>query len=443
MLSKLFRSRQSTASRQPPFQLGPTPDQPTDPKPPSNLARKLKEFKNALRPSRLTKKGIGMSLTVPTTGNDTHAIDDTRLTIKLVRVLEEATNLILRMRLSWGNLAPGPFTAEDYEFRHGSPISNHQDLVPSFPSTEGSSGTGAPSIRSSSDFATNPPSTRLASTLATPVNAPLQPQHPVSTPQVESKVLAARKVRRDDAQEVPALRSRPALTPVPWTTAVTQNHTLDVSARQPIEEYLLPEAPVCAKTGKNQVEKQSKWWEMGGSVKTHKRHFRRDAVDYGNPNSDYCNVEEFGEKARSLKRGGANKWRQPLQRRHSSKQVRRSKKASEDEPILRDQTGEPTPVSTTTDGFKFHGRTLSSTSTGAAQGPLSPARLPLGTLNLSLVLGGEAQASLEAGAVKDSSSEHGDISSQGTGAEDAITEASFWLGRIIFPRRQSPGPAQH
>ncbi|KIO20799.1 hypothetical protein M407DRAFT_29596 [Tulasnella calospora MUT 4182] len=244
MLSKLFRSRQSTASRQPPFQLGPTPDQPTDPKPPSKLARKLKEFKNALRPSRLTKKADNQAGHRSRGSHKSNPSDEVGLA---------AYEFFILVRLT------------------------------------------------------------------------------VAPPPVELGQFSAR----------------------------------------------------------------------------------------------------------------ANKWRQPLQRRHSSKQVHRSKKASEDEPILRHQTGEPTPVSTTTDGFKFHGRTLSSTSTGAAQAPLSPARLPLGTLNLSLVLGGEAQASLEAGAVEDSISEHGDISSQGTGVEDAITEASFWLGRIIFPRRQSPGPAQH
>ncbi|KIO19927.1 hypothetical protein M407DRAFT_30413 [Tulasnella calospora MUT 4182] len=423
MLSKLFRTRQSTASRVPPSQSGPTSDQPTELKAPSKLVSKLKKLKNVLRPSRLNRKADDEAGQKSGRSHKSNPSDE-----------------------SWGNLAPGPFTAEDYEFRRGSPMLTPEDLEPSLGSIEWLSGSDARSSRSSSpksDFATSPPSTRLAPVVTTHVNASVHPQQPVSPTQVESKVLALRKVRRDNAQEVPFLRSSHALTPISRPAPITQNYTPDVATSQIVEEDLLQGAPVHAKTGKKQVEKQSKWWEMGGSLKNHKRHFRRDAVDYGNPNSDHRNVEEFGEKVCSLKRGGANQRRQRPEQRHSSKQAHGPKKASENEPVPGQEKVEHAPFSTTKDAFKCHGRTLSLTSTGTAQAPPSAARQPLCSLNLNVVLSGEAQASLEAGGVEDASSEHGYIPSQGTGVQDATAEASSWSGGIVFPRRQSQGPAQH
>ncbi|KIO15455.1 hypothetical protein M407DRAFT_34968 [Tulasnella calospora MUT 4182] len=313
----------------------------------------------------------------------------------------------------------GPFTAEDYEFRHGSPIFTPEDLEPSLGSTEWPSGGGAPSTaqRSASPRPTKPPSTQFAPTFTTLANASALSQKLLPTSQVEAEVLAVRKVQREKGQDVQATRSRHTHRFVPQTTLITQPPT------------------------REQIKGRNKWWEMGGNLKSTKRHFRREAVDYDNPNSDYCNVEEFGEKAGSLKRGGANKWRQPPPKHNSSKQVHGSKKASENQSIPGQQTLEPAPFSTATDAFKYDGRTLSSTSTGAAQAPLATARQPLGSLDLNILLDVEASASLQAGDAEDSDGVDG--SSQEDGVQDPKPETSLWFGGIVFPRSQSQSPDQH
>ncbi|KIO18571.1 hypothetical protein M407DRAFT_31765 [Tulasnella calospora MUT 4182] len=346
------------------------------------------------------------------------------------------------MRLSWGKVALGPFRAEDYEFRHGSPIFTPEDLEPSLGSTEWPLGGGAPSTaqRSASPQPTKPPSTQFAPTFTTLANASALSQRLLPTSQVEAEVLAVRKIQRDKAQDVQATRSRHTHGSVPQTTSITQPPTREVATRQPIEEHLMPEAETRAKTNKQQIKGRNKWWEMGGNLKSTKRHFRREAVDYGNPNSDYCNVEEFWEKARSLKRGGANKWRQPPPKHNSSKQVHGSKRASENQSIPGQQTLEPAPFSTATDAFKYHGRTLSSTSTGAAQAPLATARQPLGSLDLNILLDVEAPASLQAAALR--------IRMMAKGTLDVFALQGWTLRRTAIDTRHqddeedfSPGPS--
>ncbi|KIO25253.1 hypothetical protein M407DRAFT_25377 [Tulasnella calospora MUT 4182] len=476
MLSKLFRPRQSTASRSPPPESRPTSNQTTDPKPASNLFRKLKELKNVLRPSRLSKTA-----------------DDQAGQKSKVKYTPKPPDE------SWGNLAPGPLTVEDYEFRRGSPISTPEYLEPSLPSIEGPLRTSAPSTTRPASTESNHPvdasSGPLSPTPEALVNAARRLSQPLPTSQVEAEVLAIRRrigesgalesvVRRDEARETPAIRWRHAQALVPHTISNISKSSSKVTTRQTPEERPVPEIKVHAKIeGRHAAEEQNKWWEIGGPLNHAKQHLRGEAVDYGNPSAQDCNFEDHRlhnhvlpdktnaaiarprtldsaantrcsphfkeniepvvEHVCSLKRGRANQRRQRPQKLLFQE-------------LLSFCLGdvERAPLSTTTKLPEFHDQKRNSKLAGATQAPNQPlegfkdegspprdsaARQPLGSLNQNPKFSGADQAFPQASAVEESedvgSSSHDPVSAP-------APDPSLWYGHMIFPPRRNPGPSQ-
>ncbi|KAG9043995.1 hypothetical protein FS837_008915 [Tulasnella sp. UAMH 9824] len=393
MLENLFRPRRSTVSPLPAFQIGPTIAKPTNPKPSSSLVTKLKELKKVLRPSRSNKK------------NDDRSSQRSQKTHKPSPSDE-----------SWGNLTPGPFTAEDYEFRRTPPSPTRQDLCSITNAIGLSSSTGAPTTIQAAYPESNPYSAPLAATLETHRQAAV----PVSIP-------------------------------------IIQRYNSELVTHQPAHKQRALASKSYANIDGRRTEKQSKWWEIGGDLRNKKRHFRREAIDYGNPNADYCNTSQLGNHGNSLKRGRANQRRQRPQKHASRKGVHESDGEVENEDIVSQDNAERAHRSTAPSPPKRYGQRLYPKSTGrtvepnhqlewrflrvsAAHHTVPAARQPLASLDPNLVAIEGAQLCPQAEASEHS--DGGDSSCHENGVQAPNPTPSWWLGQQVFFEGENPGPSQ-
>ncbi|KAG9044574.1 hypothetical protein FS837_007920 [Tulasnella sp. UAMH 9824] len=469
MLGNLFRPRPSTASPSPAFQTGPTTAQQRNPKSSSKLFRKLKELKKALRPGRSGEKVIWMSLTVWGICTDTDPIDGTRTRTEQVTGLRELIDLALRM--NWGNIAPGPFTAEDYEFCRAPPSLMHQNPGSNTHPTSVSPPTGAlatiPAACPQPSVPVNPSSVPPAATLDTLTNASPFRQQPVPALQVESEspaigrhlagLRAAQPDIRDENAKV--TRSRRPQAIVPASAPVIQRYNTGLATHQPAQEPRVLATKIQANIDRQRSENKSKWWEIGGNLRHHKRHFRREAIDYGNPNADYCSANQLGDHGNPLKRGRANHRRQRPQKLSSPKEVHEPNKDIENRDIFSRSNVERAHISTATKPFKYSGQRPDPKSAGtvevakpnyqlewsfprdsAIQRPASDARQPLASLDHTLVVNEAAQSSPQADAIEHS--DDSDSFSDENGAQAPTPEPWFWFGQNGYVEGQNPGPAQ-
>ncbi|KAG8952554.1 hypothetical protein FRC00_006719, partial [Tulasnella sp. 408] len=203
---------------------------------------------------------------------------------------------------SFGNLAPGPFTAEDYEFRRPTPITTHQNPSPHPLFFNVSSPPSTTRAAFPKWAPLNPSSAPLPTNLENLANAFLNPQQPVSTAQVEAEASASRRcladlsavdpVVRGEAQELRTIRTRRAVSPGRRAASFPQRHGSETVTGHPAENQLLAAAKIRSKVEKQRKEQQNKWWEISGNARnTVKRHIRKDAVDYGNPTLKFPNLE--------------------------------------------------------------------------------------------------------------------------------------------------------
>ncbi|KAG9041930.1 hypothetical protein FS837_011566 [Tulasnella sp. UAMH 9824] len=202
-------------------------------------------------------------------------------------------------------------------------------------------------------------------------------------------------------------------------TSGTPRCNTTVTVHQPADEQHVPAIKASTKTPKQRVEGRNKWWEMGGKLRDTRRHFRREAVDFGNPNAPYCNAEQIANEAYALKRGRANKRRDRLQNHHDAKHPHASTADVEDEPIFPQDVGENVPLSaaTTLPTLKIqqHYSNLAvvmegphqpagwvndhpnSTQHAVSHLPFSTVRHPLGSLDINVVLNGGVQEAHDTG----------------------------------------------
>ncbi|KAG8894712.1 hypothetical protein FRC00_008550, partial [Tulasnella sp. 408] len=157
---------------------------------------------------------------------------------------------------------------------------------------------------------------------------------------------------------------------------------------------------------------------MGGNLRDTKRHLRREAVDFGNPNAAYCNAQQIAHQTHALKRGRVNKRRDRPPKHHSPKDLHEPTPSAEDPPIISQDSTERVPSSIGTGLYNFHkhgskfiemfegphqpvGRFNdegNSTRDSVARRPASTTRHHLGSLDINVVLGGGAQGLHEADA---------------------------------------------
>ncbi|KAG8912181.1 hypothetical protein FRC00_005092, partial [Tulasnella sp. 408] len=202
---------------------------------------------------------------------------------------------------SFGNLAPGPFTAEDYEFRRPAPITTHQNLSPHPLFFNVSSPPSTTRAACPKWAHVNPSSAPLPTNLENLANAFLNPQQPVPTSQVKSEASASRRcladlnavdpVVRGEAQELRAIRTRRAVSPGRPAPSSPQRHGSEAVTGHLAEKQLVAAAKIHSKVEKQRKEQQNKWWEISGSARNTKRHTRKEAVDYGNPKLKFPNLE--------------------------------------------------------------------------------------------------------------------------------------------------------
>ncbi|KIO18575.1 hypothetical protein M407DRAFT_31768 [Tulasnella calospora MUT 4182] len=362
MLGNLFRPRPSTVSPSPAFQTQPTASQLTDAKTPSKFIKKLKELKRALRPSRRNNK------------DGDHAGDKSNKTHRSQPSDE-----------SFGNLAPGPFTAQDYEFRRPAPIINHLDFGPNATFIDGPLGTGAPS-NTPSNLPVDASSPPLSPTPEALVNAAHRLQQSPPTSQVEAEVLAIRRrigesgalesdVRRDEARETPAIRSRHAQAFVPHLKENVE----------PVVEH------VCSlKRGRANQRRQRPQKLLVQEL----LNFCQGDVERA-PLSTVTNLPEFHDQKRNSNLAEAPQApTQPLE------------------------------------GFMDEGSAPRE----------SAVRQPLGLFNQNPRLSGADQASPQAGAIEDS--EDMESFSQDHAVRAWTPDPSLWYGQMVFPLRKNSGPSQ-
>ncbi|KAG8893089.1 hypothetical protein FRC00_011060, partial [Tulasnella sp. 408] len=170
---------------------------------------------------------------------------------------------------SWGNLRPGPFTAEDPEFRGASPIDAHQHIesnavsINSAPPNDATITTRIAHPESVVSF--NQSSTPLAPAFTTLGSPPFRSQKSALDRQGETEVLAdmtrivAPNVHQAKAQE---LRSQQATNfVISRVPPVTQRYNTTVPAHQSAEEQRMAATKVRAKADKQRIEVET----SGGS----------------------------------------------------------------------------------------------------------------------------------------------------------------------------------
>ncbi|KAG8934845.1 hypothetical protein FRC00_011778 [Tulasnella sp. 408] len=376
----------------------------------------------------------------------------------------------MRLVLSWGNIAPGPFKAEDYEFRRASPSPTNQDLGAITHPTGVSSSTGAPSTIPAaaplSNVPVNPYLAPPAATRETLTDASSFHHQPVPVALVAAETLGLGRrlaepravqpdIRPENAQVV---RSRHPKAGVPDSTPIVQRYNTEVAPRQPSRKQRVLGTKVHAEIDRQRTEKKSKWWEIGGDLRNNKRHFRREAIDYGNPNADYCSANQLGDHGNSLKRGRANRRRQRPQKDVTPKAVHGSKKDVENQDIFPQGNGEQAHPSTAANPSKHSGQRPYPKSTGVAEAaesnqllewsfprdstthrPVSAARQPLASLDPNLIVNEAAQLSPQ---VEVLHHDDGESVSHENGVQAPIPAASLWFGQIILLEDQDLGPSQ-
>ncbi|KAG9043242.1 hypothetical protein FS837_009843 [Tulasnella sp. UAMH 9824] len=396
MFSKLFNRRRSTTTSTPPLQLGPTYGQPTARKPESSFVKKLKTIKKAISPRKLGKKEGNR----PSHSHKGSHISDSS---------DE----------SFGNLAPGPFTAEDYEFRRPAPIPTHQNLVPHPLAINVPLPSRAPStarLACPKSVSVNPSSTPLPTTLETLANALLKPQQPVSTSQVEAEALAIRRcladlsaiepVVRGEAQELRAIRIRRAASPGGRTPSFTQRHGSETA-----EEKLLPAAKAHSKAEKQRKEAQNKWWEMESDLRDTKRHIRKEAIDYGNPTIQPLNLEGLGSQTDA-------------------------KNGALELPKVRN----PAATTSCSPHDKENAEPATEQACSLQRGRANRRReRPLRLLEVDVVVNGGAQLSPQTGPVENSGA---NSSSHEDGVQSPTQDPCPWFGQEIFNGEHNAGPTQ-
>ncbi|KAG8897323.1 hypothetical protein FRC00_004464 [Tulasnella sp. 408] len=315
-----------------------------------------------------------------------------------------------------------------------------------------------------SNFPIYPSSTALSPASAPLAHSSSRSQQSVPVPQAEAEVLDHRtrltttpRVQHAKAQE---FRSRQAKDVIPHATSATQRRNNTVAGHQVAEEQHVPDVKASTRPQKQRIEGRNKWWEMGGNLRHTKRHFRREAVDFGNPNGPYCNSEQIADQSRALKRGRANK-RRP-QKHHLSKLPEASTAGVEDEPILPPGAEERVPLSTARNISTLHSQKRHSKLAVAIEGPHQPvgysnvqpdpsqdatahlpfstARHPLGSLDINVVVNGGAQELHQMDLADDS--EHGENSLHDTADQVPAPYASLWFGQRILSPDQNPDPNQ-
>lgn len=266
--------------------------------------------------------------------------------------------------------------------------------------------------------------------------------------------MVAPNIHRAKPQE---LLSQQATSVIPQASSVTQRYHTAVLAHQRAEEQHVAAIKVRAKADKQRIEGRNKWWELGGNLRDTKRHFRREAADYGNPNGSYCNVGQIADGVHALKRGRANKRREQPPKHHSSKHPQASTTAIENEPIFSGDATDRAPASIGASPPKFHehqskfiemfeapyqpvGRLknhVSSTRNSATCHPLSTTLRPLRSFDINVVLSGGAQKLHQADAVEDL--EDGNNSLDDNAEQVRAPDSSLWFGERTFFPSQSPG----
>ncbi|KAG8935107.1 hypothetical protein FRC00_011458 [Tulasnella sp. 408] len=377
----------------------------------------------------------------------------------------------MRLVLSWGNIAPGPFKAEDYEFRRAPPSPTNQDLGAITHPIGVTPLTGAPTTipaaAPASNVLVNPYLAPPAATQETLTNASPFHQQPVPAALVEAETLGLgrrlaerRSVQPDTRLEnAQVVRSKHPHAGVPASTPVVQRYNTEVAPHQPARKQRVLGTKVHAEIDRQRTEKKSKWWEIGGDLRNNKRHFRREAIDYGNPNADYCSANQLGDHGNSLKRGRANRRRQRPQKDSSPKAIHGSKKEDENQDIFSQGNGDQAHPSTATNPSKHSGQKPHPKSTGATSSaesnhqldwrfprdyanhrPVSAARQPLASLDPNLVANEGADSLPDAEAVQHS--DDCDSFSHKNGVQAPTPAASLWFGEGMFFEDQDSGPSQ-
>ncbi|KAG8929814.1 hypothetical protein FRC01_003737 [Tulasnella sp. 417] len=207
--------------------------------------------------------------------------------------LTEGVNIVIPMKLGFGNLKPGPFKAEEYDYGRNNPITLKEALaldipqiakpskarrVPRTPPTSPQSGSAvlispAPALERIGDVSSKPRQAEIAS------------RKEAESLAVRRRVTELRAV--EEALEE-AIRSRAAETSAPPSPTNTQRFL----GPEPTESRIVPSTKSQVKTEKQESEERSRWWERGGNSSDHERHFGGASVDYGNPKSDIRKVED-------------------------------------------------------------------------------------------------------------------------------------------------------
>ncbi|KAG8915938.1 hypothetical protein FRC01_003465 [Tulasnella sp. 417] len=437
MLSKLFRRRQPTASPSPPFEPSPTVSQPGDSKTPSRFIRKIKQFKNALRPKSSNRK---LTHETATDARYEQPQDNDQGNHKPQKNHKQSP-----LNEGFGN-GRAPFTAEDSQFRHRAAIVAQQNPRPSVPSIIVHPPTATPTTNRDAD-------TRAS----TPVGLALEPPAQcIPTLDVEAELLTVKrclKQRRalefgaqNDEGEIRAIRSRQAESVAPGAKP---------ALRLPAKTQLVSVTEAREKTAKQRMEQGNKWWEMGGNLcsSDHKRYFRKDAMDFGNPHTGYRNIADFAVTVYSLKGGRPNQRRQPPHRIHSSNQAEAKDDAAENAPINWKEKIRQYYLAGPTEPDERHGQTSTIAkaaeapnvpvgvwSLTATQDPLLAARQPLRLLDSNLLLNGRARAAPQADFMVE-------LQDEGSGSNENRVRASNSnppqeFEQVVFPRRRNRASAQ-
>ncbi|KAG8929465.1 hypothetical protein FRC01_004282 [Tulasnella sp. 417] len=453
MLAKLFRRRQATTSPSSSFEPSPTASQPTDPKTPSKLVRGLKKIKKALRPNRLSRKGL-----------------DDPASHKVPQNHEASPS-----NEGVGHLAPSHFAAHDSSLQQSLPIPTRMDLAPSGTSVYRPSPTGPPfgarSASPRSHFPINPSSAPRPTTRGSLANYPPRVPHPFHfsragletlRPRIAKLEAMEKEIWCDQGPKREAIRlAGQAQVRVPPITRIAERYAPQVSTTYDAGKHIAQEVRAPPKPKKQRHEEREKRSEIGKDPRNAKGHLRTGAIDYGNPIARLRDLEQLVNQTYELERSH----RSQLPRRYLvSEHPHRWSDDTENQPMFSQGNGEGTRSSTARGPSRHHGRNHGPNPTGTAdtasqtaqwlnndrtssqgsvtQLPLTTAQTPFAVLAVNFGDSEGAQSTPPGSTIQDS--EDAETSSNDVGAQGPTLNPYVWFGQGFFDGPpQNEGPADH